>query len=148
MASAKQGKQGGKQTAGAVREELEPLELPGDAAEVELPSAGPEIDAEQLRHARPEPVWASIRLPLAELPDASTPIHLPRHVDAHFLPEQSAMLWRLTQGLRGLPYDLDETGAEFSASSRLVDGPTKAIYWLLNSLIAAEKSAAIAGAAK
>lgn len=120
--------------------ELEPLELPGDAAEAELPEGGPEIDAAALRGAIPEPLWASLRLPLADLP--SGPVHLPRHVDAHFSPEQSRMMARLTQGLRGLPYDLDASGTQFRADGRLVDAPTKVLYWLLNSLIAAEASIA------
>jgi hypothetical protein len=85
-----------------------------------------------LEPAPPEPREAGrirLSLPFGEL----NPRHFhKRHVDLQLNSEQAKTLARIQKELRGQPYELTADGTDFRRDGRIIDGPAKVFYWLLN----------------
>jgi len=64
--------------------------------------------------------------------DVDPKLHYKRHVELKLSHAQAVTLARIQKLLRGQPYELNLGGDAFDDEGRIIDGPAKVFYWLLN----------------
>lgn len=119
---------------------LPPVNDPSDYTPLD-PAAGSELKLEPAPPEPPAEARILLSLPFAPLDPHQ---HHKRHIELQLNRPQAAALARLTTALRGQPYELTVDESTFRSEGRIIDGPAKVFYWLLNgaTLLMAQADAA------